>query len=52
LHYYQTALDLLSEHQQTLRVKRSVTSLNNNLGVIHYMIGDFEEALLFFIDAV
>lgn len=52
LQYYQSALDLLNKHQQTMRVKRSVASLNNNLGVIHYMNGDLEGALLFFMDAV
>lgn len=50
--YYNTALNLLSRHQQSLRVKRSIASLNNNLGIIHYMNGDLEGALRYFMGAV
>ena len=52
LQYYNKALELLSKNQQTPRVKRSVASLNNNLGVIHYMNGDLEGALRYFMGAV
>lgn len=52
IQYYNTALNLLNKHQVTIRVKRSIASLNNNLGVIHYLNGDLEGALLFFMSAV
>ena len=52
MQYYNTALNLLTRHQQSLRVKRSIASLNNNLGIIHYMNGDLEGALRFFMGAV
>ena len=52
LQYYNTALNLLTRHPQSLRVKRSISSLNNNLGVIHYMNGDLEGALRYFMGAV
>ncbi len=52
LQYYNTALNLLNKHSTTLRVKRSVASLNNNLGVIHFLNGDLEGALIFFMNAV
>ena len=52
MQYYNTALNLLTRHQQSLRVKRSISSLNNNLGVIHYMNGDLEGALRYFMGAV
>jgi tetratricopeptide (TPR) repeat protein len=52
LQYYNTALNMLSKHQQSMRVKRTIASLNNNLGVIHYMNGDFEGALRYFMGAV
>lgn len=52
MQYYNIAMGLLTKHQETIRVKRSITSLNNNLGVIHYLNGDLEGALLFFMEAV
>ena len=52
LQYYNTSLNLLSKHQGSMRVKRTVASLNNNLGVIHYMNSDLEAALRFFMNAV
>jgi two-component system NarL family sensor kinase len=52
MQYYNAALDLLSKHQETFRVKKSIASLNNNLGVIHYINGDLEGALQYFIGAV
>jgi len=52
MQYYTAALNLLTRHQQSLRVKRSISSLNNNLGVIHYMNGDLEGALRYFMSAV
>jgi len=39
MQYYNTAVNMLSKHQQSIRVKRTIASLNNNLGVIHYMNG-------------
>lgn len=52
LGYYNKAIELLSRHQQSLRIKQSIASLNNNLGVIHYLNGDLEGALRFFMEAV
>ena len=52
MQYYNIALNLLTRHQQSLRVKRSIASLNNNLGVIHYMNADLEGALRYFMSAV
>ncbi len=52
MQYYNTALNLLSKHQQSMRAKRTIASLNNNLGVIHYMNGDLDGALRHFMGAV
>lgn len=52
LGYYNKALDILQKQSQTLRIKRSVTSINNNLGVIHYLNGDLEGALNYFLAPV
>ena len=52
LEYYNTARNLLIRHLSSMRVKRTVASLNNNLGVIHYMNGDLEGALRYFMEAV
>jgi two-component system NarL family sensor kinase len=49
LEYYNKALDILQRQPQILRIKRSVSSINNNLGVIHYLNGDFEGALNYFL---
>jgi len=52
MQYYNTAVNMLSKHQQSMRVKRTIASLNNNLGIIHYMNGDFDGALRYFMSAV
>ena len=52
MQYYNTAVNMLSKHQQSMRVKRTIASLNNNLGVIHYMNGDLDGALSHFMGAV
>jgi len=50
--FYNIALEQLSRNQRSLRVKRSIASLNNNLGVIHYLNGYLEGALTYFMNAV
>ena len=52
MQHYNTALNLLTRNAQSLRVKRTIASLNNNLGIIHYMNGDLEGALRYFMGAV
>ncbi|MBC7935037.1 MAG: sensor histidine kinase [Rhizobacter sp.] len=52
LQYYNEAVLLLSRHQQLYNVKKQITSLKNNMGVIHYLNGDFEGALVYFFEAI
>ena len=52
LQHYNDAVRLLSKPPQSFRVKGTIASLNNNLGVIHYFNGDLEGALRFFMEAV
>lgn len=49
LDFYSKALNILQKQPQSLRIKRSISSINNNLGIIHYYNGDFESALNYFL---
>lgn len=52
LQHYNRAIRLLTAYKEIPRVNRTLASLDNNVGVIHYFNGDIEGALRYFMNAV
>ena len=52
LRYYEQATNILSKWPNELAAIRSLGSIKNNLGVVHFLNGDYESALTYFMEAV